>query len=240
MKKIILIIFSILAILKQDFSQECVNLVVTWTCGMPLNDCRNTETYATIQIGTQCWMAENLNVGTMINSSVTMTNNDLIERYCQNNNTANCDTYGGLYTWNEMMQYTTVNGTRGICPIGWHLPTDAQWCTVTIAHGWPTNCSLTSYQGVSALAGTKMKSTTLWTSGTTGTNLLGFNAKPASSGRYTDGSFGGDMGSISVMWSSTQIDSGTAWLRLLYCTNTGISRDSQDKAYGFSVRCIKD
>ena len=60
-----------------------------------------------------------------------MTNNGIIEKYCYDNDPVNCATYGGLYQWDEMMQYTTQQGTQGICPAGWHLPTDAEWTILT-------------------------------------------------------------------------------------------------------------
>ncbi len=74
------------------------------------------QIYNTVQIGYQCWMAENLNIGTMIPGTSNMANNGVIEKYCYNNTTANCNTYGGLYQWNEMMAYTTQQGTSR------HLP----------------------------------------------------------------------------------------------------------------------
>ena len=89
-----------------------------------LNDCfyitdtRDGQEYSTVQIGSQCWMAENLNIGIMIPGANTMGNNEEIEKYCYNNDESNCDIYGGLYQWNEMMQYTTTPGVQGICPTG--------------------------------------------------------------------------------------------------------------------------
>jgi len=66
------------------------------------------QVYNTVLIGSQCWLKENLNVGTMINGSQNQTNNSTIEKYCYDNDPANCDEYGGLYQWDEMMQYTTT------------------------------------------------------------------------------------------------------------------------------------
>ncbi|MBK7631804.1 MAG: hypothetical protein IPJ23_14080 [Ignavibacteriales bacterium] len=82
------------------------------------------KTYGTVLIGTQCWMKENLNVGTMIQGNSNQSNNGVKEKYCYNNDTANCSIYGGLYQWNEAMQYVTTEGARGICPEGW-IPTRA-------------------------------------------------------------------------------------------------------------------
>ena len=75
-------------------------------------------------------MAENLNVGTRISGSSNQTNNSIIEKYCYDDLEANCNTYGGLYQWDEAMQYSATEGVKGICPTGWHLPTDAEWTTL--------------------------------------------------------------------------------------------------------------
>ncbi len=82
--------------------------------GDPFLDIRDGKVYTTIQIGTQCWMAENLNIGTMINGSSNQTNNATLEKYCFSDNTGNCDIYGGLYQWDEVMQYVTTEGTQDI------------------------------------------------------------------------------------------------------------------------------
>ena len=85
------------------------------------------QVYNTIQIFNQCWLKVNLNVGTMIPGTEEMTDNGIIEKYCYNNEPDSCTKYGGLYQWNEMMQYVTQQGTQGICPPDWHLPTDEEW-----------------------------------------------------------------------------------------------------------------
>jgi len=89
--------------------------------------------YPTIQIGEQCWMGKNLNVGRFVSSTLTgtdhtdLSNNGIIEKYCLNNDIENCKLYGGLYDWNEAMGYTDVENTQGICPDGWHIPGNADW-----------------------------------------------------------------------------------------------------------------
>jgi hypothetical protein len=96
--------------------------------GMPyFTDTRDGKVYTTVYIGTQCWMKQNLNIGTRIAGAGNQTNNGTIEKYCYDDNESNCDYYGGLYQWNEMMQYTTTQGVKGICPKGWHLPTNNEW-----------------------------------------------------------------------------------------------------------------
>ena len=153
-------------------------------CGNTLVDSRDNQTYTTLQIGTQCWMAENLNIGTLINSNNDQTNNSIIEKYCYDNSTTNCSTYGGLYQWDEMMQYKTTEGVQGICPVNWHIPTDAEWT------------GLTDFLGGESVAGGKMKTTGtieagtgLWLSPNTGaTNSSGFAALPGG-GLHSGGFF---------------------------------------------------
>jgi len=90
--------------------------------------------YKTVKIGAQTWMAENLNIGTMIhaetggtNNNGIQTNNGVIEKYCYLNLEAYCDTLGALYAWTEALQYDTIENTQGICPDGWHVPSDEDW-----------------------------------------------------------------------------------------------------------------
>ena len=104
-------------------------------CGQPLTDSRDGQSYNTVQIANQCWMAQNLNVGSKINGSDEQSNNGTIEKYCYNNDAANCAVYGGLYQWDELMNYltssnATPSGRQGICPDGWHIPSEAEWCQV--------------------------------------------------------------------------------------------------------------
>lgn len=84
------------------------------------------RTYNTVKIGEQCWLKENINVGKFVVSEIHVdhqTDNNIIEKYCYNNDSTNCNIYGGLYQWSELMQYTDSNGAQGICPDGWYIPT---------------------------------------------------------------------------------------------------------------------
>ena len=98
-----------------------------FNCGTTLTDYRDNQTYPTVLIGTQCWMAKNMNIGTRIDGMNNMSNTGTIEKYCTTNLETNCDVYGGLYQWSEMMQYSTTPGAQGICTPGWHIPTDDEW-----------------------------------------------------------------------------------------------------------------
>ena len=201
--------------------------------------------YATVTIGTQTWMAENLKVGLRIDGVLEQTNNGTIEKYCYFNDVNNCNIYGGLYQWNEMMQYVTTSGVQGICPTGWHLPTDAEWCTVTQFLDPSVNCDIYGYSGIDA--GGKMKSTGtvevstgLWSSPNTGaTNESGFTSVPAGD-RRTNGTFD-YVGIGGSLWSSSENSTSYyAWLRNLNYHRSDVFRDHFSKEYGFSVRCLRN
>jgi uncharacterized protein (TIGR02145 family) len=197
-----------------------------------MTDARDGNTYATIKIGTQCWMAENLNVGTRINGSGNQTNNSLVEKYCYSNAESNCDTYGGLYQWNEMMQYATTGGAKGICPVGWHIPIDAEWTT------------LTDYFGGTSVAGGKLKEkgTPHWNSPNTGaTNEAGFTGLPGGY-RYANEPFGtfGFVGYGGYWWSSTQGSQNDARFRNMFYNYGDMHVDYGLKQAGLSARCLRD
>lgn len=212
-------------------------------CGTPLTDIRDGKIYSTIQIGTQCWMAQNLNIGTRINSSNDQTNNGIIEKYCQNNSEANCTVYGGLYQWDEMMGYTTIPGAQGICPEGWHLPTHAEWIAlITYVSSQPAYiCG-----GNSTYIAKAMAAKTNWNPSSyfcavgnnlTANNATGFTAMPGGS------SFNGFflyMGECAFWWSSSQHDASNAWWlgTAYYLTSPGYDFDI--KSVATSVRCVKD
>jgi uncharacterized protein (TIGR02145 family) len=209
----------------------------TWQCGDAFIDPRDNQTYTTVQIGTQCWMAENLNIGTMIPGSSFQTNNGTIEKYCYGNQTATCDVYGGLYQGGEMMQYGLGLGVKGICPDGWHLPTDAEYCTLTQFIDPTVNCGVTGYSGTDV--GTKMKSTTGWYGGGNGTNASGFNGLP---GGYLNPNWGSfdQLTYNGFFWCSSGTYTNPSWIRRLYWDKGSINRDDYPESYGFSVRCVKN
>jgi len=226
------------------FSVRCIkdSPPQTWSCGDTINDNRNGQIYNTVQIGDQCWMAENMNIGTMINGSNNQSqqNPEVIEKYCYNNDPANCDTYGGLYQWNEMMQYTTTQGVQGICPPDWHLPTDEEWKqlegAVDSQYGYPDpewdGAGLRGFD-----AGLNLKSESGWYSGGNGTDLYGFTALPGGL-RNSDGTFG-SLTRYTGFWSSSESGSH-AWDRNLDYIYAQVYRFNYSKAHGFSARCLKD
>jgi uncharacterized protein (TIGR02145 family) len=187
-------------------------------------------------------MAENLNIGTMINGSGDQTDNGTIEKYCYSDNTSNCVIYGGLYQWNEAMQYVTTAGTQGICPTGWHLPTDDEYKTLEMYLGMSSSeANNTGWRGAnegSKLAGNEP----LWTDGNLDSNpdfgSSGFRALPGGD-RLTNGAFN-NITKNAYFWSSSESGTNNSWFRGINYDKTQVSRYAYDKELGFSIRCIKD
>ena len=215
----------------------------SFICGSTFMDIRDNQVYSSVLIGSQCWMAKNLNTGTRIGGDEIMTNNSIIEKYCQGNIEANCDVYGGLYQWNEMMQYTTAPGIQGICMAGWHLPTDNEWKVLegTVDSNFPVGDTIWDLEGDRGYdAGGKLKETgTLhWAFPNTGaTNSSGFTALPGGA-RNTDGTFPSFLVS-GRFWTSTESGSN-AYRHILSTTQMDIARNAATKNFGLSVRCIKN
>ena len=206
--------------------------------------------YPSVIIGNQEWMAENLRVTRDANG------ND-ITRYCYNDDAANCDLYGGLYTWHTVMNGATSSNTnpsnvQGICPTGWHVPTDAEWTELVdyvVAQGYP-NSNVVNGAG-NALKSCRQVSSPLggdcatsehprWNSHSThyGTDEFGFSALPGGY-RSTNGAYG-NLGSNGFWWSSSELSSASAWARSLGSYRGGVSRFTNPKGLGFSVRCVRD
>ena len=181
------------------------------------------KTYNTVKIGSQCWLKENLDVGTRIDGSQSQTNNSVVERYCYNDDTANCRKYGGLYQWDEAMQYSTTSA-RGICPSGWHIPTLAEFQTLA---------STVSNDG------NALKAVGQGTGGGAGTNTSGFSALLAGY-RYYNGYFQ-YVGYDTTVWSSTENNATSAYYLHLNYNGSNIDVYSSNyKTCGFSVRCLED
>jgi uncharacterized protein (TIGR02145 family) len=206
------------------------NINVTGTIYNKITDV-DGNSYNTIAIGTQTWMAENLkttkfNDGTSIPlvTSSTTWGTLLTPAYCWYNNdeTTYKVTYGALYNW-----YTANTGK--LCPTGWHIPSDAEWTT------------LTDYFGGLSIAGGKMKEagTSHWISPNTGgTNESGFTGLPAGYRDKTSGFL--NFGTYALWWASTGINSTDSWGRGLYNLDATVYRYNYYNNHGFSVRCIKD
>ncbi len=220
---------------------------VSFICGDTITDQRDNQKYPTVQIGTQCWFKKNLNIGTMVTTTISLeshsdcSNNGIIEKYCLANNPSNCDIYGGLYDWNEMMQYDTTPGIQGICPTGWHIPTDTEWCTLVTYLDPLTNCN--NWQSTihaSNTAGGKLKEagTVHWKAPNTGANNQSSFTALGSSNRDNLGHLE-PIKFSSSFWTSTMFSSTYALLWGLYFTDMVAYHNAYEKVFACSIRCIK-
>ncbi len=197
--------------------------------------------YDTVRIGTQVWMKENLKVSRYRNGVAIPTGlNNTSWSYrtsgaCANysNNVFNSTTYGKLYN------FYAVADPSGLCPAGWHVPTDAEWYTLENYLDPSVNDpNAAGFRGTDV--GAKLKAvSSLWASpNLDATNSSGFTALP---GGYRGGNgVFNTLGDNGYWWSSTQNSSAYAWIRNLNFNNANSYRNISDKKYGFSVRCLKD
>ena len=200
------------------------------------------QIYNTVQIYSQCWMKENLNVGTRINSSIMPTDNDTIEKYCFADHDYYCNgVWGGLYFWNELMAYTYENGGQGICPEGWHIPDDLDWQILEGAadseYGIESpKWGNMNWRGSDVGGNLKQTGTISWTPPNTGaTNAFGFTALPA--GYFVQGDFWG-LAYKGMFWSS---DVSHKYFRNMDWNQTKVKKgDADGDEIAISVRCVKD
>lgn len=200
-------------------------------------DKRDMQVYKTVVIGSQTWLAENLNYNAE-NPKDEEGNEIYTWSWCYQNDKANCDTFGRLYTWAATMDSisqgscgynvscTPTTKHRGICPEGWHVPSQAEWTT------------LITYVGGTSSAGTKLKSTDLWSEETKGTNNYGFTVLPASL-ILPDETFP-ENDITTTFWASDDSVEDSAY-RMYF--NETASSDATHKSYksmGSAVRCIKN
>jgi len=186
--------------------------------------------YAVVTIGTQTWMAENLKttryidgIGIPLVTDLTAWVNLSTPAYCwyDNNQFPDGNTYGALYNW-----FTVKTGS--LCPIGWHMPTDIEWTT------------LTDYLAGSGVAGGKLKETGTahWTAPNNGaTNETGFTALPG--GSRFNGVFD-DIGVYGRWWSISLYNTNTSWGRYIQYSGNSILSSNYGWKSGFSVRCVRD
>jgi uncharacterized protein (TIGR02145 family) len=193
-------------------------------CGNEFTDPRDQQKYPTVQIGQACWMAKNMNIGDRIDGATEQTNNQVVEKYCYNDNPANCDTYGGLYQWDELMQFN-YDDNQGICPEGWHIPTDIEYMEMEMAVGMPQS-EVTKLGLRGTDEGLKLKE-----GGSSGFEGL--------LGGYQNGEMFIALGSYATFFSSED-DANLAWCRYLFNDNSQVLRDKYDKSFAFSARCVKD
>ncbi len=174
----------------------------------------------TVTIGAQVWMLYNINVGMVKSIAITQTDDGVIEKYCYNDDLNNCTNYGGLYQWGEAMQYFVSAGAQGICPAGFHMPTEAEFQSLEVYLGM-TSLQANSNGDRGTDQGTKLK-----TNGSSG-----WNGKLGGSSAW--------VGSAGYYWLGSQNDSTTAWRRIFTSSTATVNRYPDTKTNRFSVRCLK-
>jgi uncharacterized protein (TIGR02145 family) len=198
-------------------------------------DQRDGKIYPTVQIGYQCWMAKNLNVGEMINGSVAATEDQIIQKYCFDNDPNNCNVFGGLYTWDEITNYSLVI-SQGICPEGWHIPSEEEWGQLELYLGMREDSLLLDGwrgEGIGNLL--KIPGTEFWEEPNNGANNEAcFNALGAGMGAGDGGFFA--LGIYTGFWTSDQ----DMWTRGLANSDSRIEKIKRLHGDRLSVRCVKD
>ena len=210
-------------------------------------DTRDGNTYSTVRIGTQTWMADNLRYeGNIPLGSTTSTTTAY--RYYPNNNSSNVAIYGYLYNWpaamnGESASDTNPSGVRGICPNDWHLPSDAEWTQLT---DYLSSRSEYQCDGMAENIAKSLASITGWNSSTntcavgnnpSDNNSTGFGALPAGfyNGHYIN------FGHGASFWCTSERSSSDADYRFFVSTSSTVNTDNNsNKGLGWSVRCVKD
>lgn len=178
-------------------------------------DQRDGQTYYYETIGDQTWFSENLNYETP-------------NSWHYENDPANGDIYGRLYTWDDAVS---------ACPAGWHLPTDNEWKDLEMHLGMSQiEVDQTGYRGTDE--GIQLKNTFGWNNDGNGSNSSGFTALPGAY-RNNNGSFE-PLGSIGVWWTATESSDTDAWFRDLWDIHDDVYRSTYFKTGGFSIRCVKN
>jgi len=216
-----------------------------FTCGDPITDI-DGNTYSTVEIGGQCWIGENLKVTHYPNGDAiplvtdntawgNLANDNTSDAYSYYNNNANseADTYGALYTYAAAIGDNWARDNvenQGVCPDGWHLPTNAEWTT------------LTTYLGV-AYGGSKLAgNAALWTDGNLDQSAdfgtSGFSALPGGFRNDSGGTFN-YLGYYGNWWGVLESGISAYGFHLGYLS-TGVGGNYYNKSLGFSVRCVRD
>jgi len=227
---------------------------ISFTCGDSFE--YQGYSYQTVLVGDQCWFAENLR-------SENYSNDDAIDANLSNDSWANTTsgavaTYGGSWPWcvnyaedfnacsdpsaaltayGRYYNWYAVNDSRGLCPSGWHVPTDNEWMTMEVSLGL-TEVEANAWEWRGTNEGSEMKSTSGWSAGGNGTNTSGLNSLPAGA-RNGFGAYD-YAGYFGFWWTASDLGGGTAYFRQLARDNDAVYRHVAGYRDGYSVRCIKD
>jgi len=241
-------------------------------CGGQTDITVDDKTYQTVAIGKQCWLKQNLDVGTMLTSSATLPDDSelpnpdypsTVQKWCYESKPENCKLIGAFYTWAEAMalpaacnssnsdgclsKYFGGSGwigyRRGICPAGWHIPSDCEW-QIMVRQLDPTTEAAQPNTNCYSSGQTSMELDSNY--GWTGTKISqqamrldGLNLSLA--GRIMTAMGSDGLASYGSFWTASQFNSKMAWRRTIIVTNAKMSRDEAYKdTVGLSVRCVKD
>lgn len=203
--------------------QSTTETTITLDCPGRFTDLRNNQTYSATKIGNQCWMAENLNIGKSVKTPVS--NHGQIKKYCFEYNPDNCELYGGLYTWDEMMAWSADK--KGICPGGWHVPDDDEWTQLELSLGLAIDSLDQPFWRGHAVGRMLFAG-----------NSSGFEATFA--GYRSDEGLFLSISELAIFWTSSQKSPGLAWYRKVDPENTGLYCYYFSTSNACSLRCVKD
>lgn len=203
----------------------------------------DSNVYLAVQIGNQCWMKENLRTTRYTDSTEialgTSSSTNRAYRYYPNNDEATVQTYGYLYNWKAV----TGENAQNICPTGWHVPSDAEWTELKEYMGSRSDLYFgNNTENIAKALASDME----WNSSTTNfsigkemnlNNATGFTALPA--GSNNNGS-SNQFGQYATFWSSTEANSTKAYMNSLFFSQSKMSRNSVNKYYSLSIRCLRD
>jgi uncharacterized protein (TIGR02145 family) len=185
-------------------------------CNNLVTDVRDNQQYPTVKLGTQCWLAANLNYGIQILPTSMQRDNCTAEKYCLNDISAKCSSHGGLYQWDELMQFETVLSSKGLCPPAWHVPSEIEWNTLFslyISNGFAASpLKYTGYSGFDVLL-----------------NGIRFDNRTWNFDTFA-----------SFLWSSTSQGPNKAWAHAMNSMDPSVSFYPANRSNAFYVRCIKD
>jgi uncharacterized protein (TIGR02145 family) len=197
-------------------------LFAQFNCGDTLVDSRDGQKYPTTQIGNQCWMAKSLNYGIVLkilSTSLNQTNNGTVEKFCFDDDSNKCNIYGGLYQWDELMNYTTIEKSQGICPAGWHIP------------------SVSEFDSLIAFLPYHKTIRELIPGGSTGFNLLFSGYCSLNGGIWL---FGGLNSYVNLRTSTQGTMTGYTYVYYSYPADSLLYKSSYPNRSGYSARCIYD
>ena len=237
-----------------SFGENCEVITLEWACGELVS--YQGYNYSTVQIGEQCWFAENLRAQSYSNGDVINTGLGGFQwanttsgavTYYGDDPSASCIDYSpivescnpeeALIAFGRIYNWHAVGDSRGLCPAGWHVPSDNDFIEFEVFLGIDDNEVQTiGWRGT--IEGNLLKTETGWHNGGNGTNLYGFNLVPGGA-RGTSGQYD-NAGRNGYLWSSSSLQENSAFYRRIEAGNSQIARGSYVFAEGYSVRCLKD